>query len=73
LLPTGWTEKSEHNGAVHQLFIDFEEAYDPIRAQVLYNILTEFSIPTKLPVAIKCVSTKLTSKICLIHFLFRTV
>ena len=33
---------------MHQLFIDFKKAYDSIRREVLYNILTEFSIPMKL-------------------------
>jgi len=30
---------------VHQLFIDFKEAYDSVRREVLYNILNEFGIP----------------------------
>jgi len=33
---------------VHQLFIDFKNAYDSVRKEVLYNILTEFGIPMKL-------------------------
>jgi len=32
---------------VHQLFIDFKEAYDLFRRQVLYNILIESDIPMK--------------------------
>jgi hypothetical protein len=31
-----------------QLFIDFKKAYDSVRKEVLYNILTEFGIPMKL-------------------------
>ena len=33
---------------VHQLFIDFKKAYDSVRREVLYKILIEFGIPTKL-------------------------
>jgi len=33
---------------VHHLFIDFKEAYDSVRREVLYNILIEFGIPMKL-------------------------
>jgi hypothetical protein len=32
---------------VHQLFIDFQKAYDSVRREVLYNILIEFGIPRK--------------------------
>ncbi|MDR0288736.1 MAG: hypothetical protein LBH78_01620, partial [Rickettsiales bacterium] len=41
-------KKWEHNEAVHQLFIDFKKAYDSVRREALYNILTEFGIPKKL-------------------------
>jgi hypothetical protein len=37
-----------YNEAVHQLFIDLKKAYDSVRREVLYNILTEFGIPKKL-------------------------
>jgi hypothetical protein len=33
---------------VHQLFIDFEKAYDSVRREVLYSNLIEFGIPRKL-------------------------
>jgi hypothetical protein len=33
---------------VYQLFVDFKKAYDSVRREVLYNILTEFGIPLKL-------------------------
>ena len=33
---------------MHQLFIDFKKAYDSVRREVLYDILTEFGIHTKL-------------------------
>jgi hypothetical protein len=39
--------------AVHRLFIDFKKAYDSVRREVLYNILTEFGIPRKLAGLIK--------------------
>jgi hypothetical protein len=40
-------KKLENNGIVHKLFIDFKKAYDSVRREVLYNILTEFGIPRK--------------------------
>ena len=43
-----WRKKWEYNGTIHQLFIDFKKAYDSIKSEVLYNILTEFGIPKKL-------------------------
>jgi hypothetical protein len=36
-----------------QLFIDFKKAYDSVRMEVLYNILTEFGISRKLVGKIK--------------------
>jgi hypothetical protein len=41
-------KKWEYNEAVHQLFTDFKKAYDSVRREALYNILTDFSIPKKL-------------------------
>jgi hypothetical protein len=32
--------KWEYNETVHQLFVDFKKAYDSIRREVLYSILT---------------------------------
>jgi hypothetical protein len=40
-------KKWEYNGTVRQLFIHFKKAYDSIRREALYNILTEFRIPKK--------------------------
>jgi hypothetical protein len=39
-------EKKEHNAAMHQLFIDFKQAYDSFRREMLYIIIA-FGIPTK--------------------------
>jgi hypothetical protein len=42
-----------YNEAVHQVFIDFEKAYDSVREGILYNILIEYGIPMKLAKLIK--------------------
>jgi len=47
------TKKCEYTEAVHQLFKDLKNAYDSVRREVLYNILTEFGIPMKLVRLIK--------------------
>jgi len=50
-------KKWENNEAVRQFLIDFKEAYDSVRGEILYNILTEFGIPMKLVKPIKmCLS-----------------
>jgi hypothetical protein len=41
-------KKWEYNSMVHQLFIDFKQAYDSVRRKVLYSILIECGIPRKL-------------------------
>jgi hypothetical protein len=46
-------KKWEYNETVHQLFIDFNNAYDSVRREVLYNILIEFGVPMKLVRLIK--------------------
>jgi hypothetical protein len=46
-------EKRKYNETVQQLFIDFKKAYDSVRREVLYNILIEFELPTKLVRLIK--------------------
>jgi hypothetical protein len=38
---------------VHRFFIDFRKACDPIKTEVLYNILLEFGITKKLVRLIK--------------------
>jgi hypothetical protein len=40
--------KSRVNGIVHQLFIDFQEAYDSVSEDILYNTFTETGVPIKL-------------------------
>jgi hypothetical protein len=53
-------KKWEYNGTVNELFIDFKKAYDPVRREVLYNVLIEFGIPRKLAGLINhCFSTLL--------------
>jgi hypothetical protein len=52
-------KKWEYNEAVHQLFIDFRNAYYSVRREVLYNILTEFGIHINLVRLINiCLSEK---------------
>jgi hypothetical protein len=46
-------KKLEYNGTLHELFIDFKEAYDSVRRKILYNILIEFGISGKLVGLIK--------------------
>jgi hypothetical protein len=50
-------KKWEYNGTVHQLFIDFKNAYDSVWRKVLYNILIKLGIPRKIDGQIKmCVN-----------------
>jgi hypothetical protein len=53
----------EYNGRIHQLFIDSEKAYDPIRRDVLYNILIEFYTHMKLVRLIKMCLNETYSKV----------
>jgi hypothetical protein len=46
-------KKWEYNETVHQLFVDFKKAYDSVRTEVFYNILTESGVPMKLVALIK--------------------
>jgi hypothetical protein len=41
-------KKWEYNEEVHKLFTDLKKAYNSVRKEGLYNILTEFGIPMKL-------------------------
>ena len=56
-------KKWEYNEAVHHLFIDFKKAYDSVRREVLYNILTEFGVPQKLVRLIKMCLTETYSRV----------
>jgi hypothetical protein len=46
-------KKWKYNETVHQLFIDFKNAYDSVRREVLYNILIAFGVPMKIVTLIK--------------------
>jgi sorting nexin-29 len=46
-------KKWGYNCTVHQIFIDFKKAYDSVRREVLYTILTELGIPRKIAGLIK--------------------
>ena len=41
-----------------QLYLDFKTAYDLVRREVLYNILTEFDIPMETVRLINLLKTK---------------
>jgi hypothetical protein len=41
-------KKWEYNETVHQLHTDFKKAFDSVRREVLYSILIESGVPTKL-------------------------
>jgi len=56
-------KKWEYNEAVHQLFIDFNQAYHSVRREVLYNIPSEFHIPMKLIRLIKMCPTEIYSRV----------
>jgi len=45
------------------LFIDYNKCYDSVRGEVLYDILTEFGIPTKLVRLIKICLTEVYSRV----------
>jgi hypothetical protein len=53
----------EQSEAVHLLFIDFKRTYDPVRREVLYNILIEFGIPMKLARLIKMCLNETDSRV----------
>jgi hypothetical protein len=73
-----WRKKWEYNVTGRQLFIDFEEAYDSVRREVLYNILIEISSPLKIVRLIKLHLNETYRKsaeveICVMYFLLRLI
>ena len=58
-----YLRKWEYNEEIHQLFIDFNKAYDSIRREVLYKILIEFGIRRKLVSLIKMSLTETYSRV----------
>jgi len=46
-------KKWKYNKAVHQPLMDFKKAYNSVRREILYNILSEYVIPKKLVRIIK--------------------
>jgi hypothetical protein len=56
-------EKWEYNGMVHQLYTDFNKAYDSVKREVLYNILLASGIPKKLVRLIKMCLNETYSKL----------
>jgi hypothetical protein len=39
------TKKWGHNGAVHQLFMDFNKAYGTVQREIFYNVFIVFGVP----------------------------
>jgi hypothetical protein len=46
-------------------YINFKKAYDSVRMEVLYSILTEFGVPMKLIILIKMYLNRTYSKVCI--------
>jgi hypothetical protein len=61
LIDTG--EKMGYSETVHQLFIDFKEAYDSVKREELYSFLLEFGIPLKLVRLIKMYLNEMYNKV----------
>lgn len=57
-------KKMKQNEIEHQLFRDFKKANDSFKKKVLYNIFTDFGIPTKSVWLIKMCSNEPYSKVC---------
>jgi len=49
---------------VHQLFIDFKNAYDSVKREIFYNILIKFVIPKKRVRLIKMCLNDTYSSVC---------
>jgi sorting nexin-29 len=53
----------EHRVDIHQLYIDFKQAYDTINRTELEEIMKEFGIPIKLVRLVKMTLTNINSKV----------
>lgn len=53
----------EFNITIHQLFVDFKQAYDSIERAALFVILEEFGIPRKLINLVKATLTNTRCKV----------
>ena len=56
-------KKWEYSEPVHQLFIEFKEAYDSVRRVVLYKILIQVGTPRKLARLMKMSLTETYSRV----------
>jgi hypothetical protein len=65
-------KKREYNGTIHQLFIDFEKAYDSVRREVLRNVFNDCGIPMK---PVRLIKMRVNEAYITVHigFLFRMV
>jgi hypothetical protein len=62
-------KKRDNNETVHQLFVDFEKAYDSVRWEVLYYIFIQFGVPMKLVRLINMCLNKTYSKVRISKYL----
>jgi hypothetical protein len=53
----------EFNADIHQLFIDYKQAYDSINRQQMYKIMKEFGIPEKLINLVKMTLRRTLNKV----------
>jgi hypothetical protein len=60
--------EKKYNGKLHHLFLDFKEAYNSVKREVLYNTLPEFGIPGKLFVLIKICLYETYSEVRVVNF-----
>jgi hypothetical protein len=56
-------KKWEYNESVHQLLLYFKKDYDSVRREVLYNILIEFGVSTRLARLIETCLNETYSKV----------
>jgi hypothetical protein len=60
-----WRKNWEYYETVHLVFIDFKKAYNSVRREVLYNILSEFSVPMQPVRLIKLHLNEMYSGVCI--------